>query len=99
MPIESIKMAECYLPSLALQRAWDNPKLAEWSEGEFCAPQSIRFWFCLTFIYSWSTEIFEGFYESRLYNSDCPLLTDLNVGSGNTQRLKCITICRIVISL
>lgn len=28
MPIESIN----YLPSLALQRAWDNPKLAEWSE-------------------------------------------------------------------
>ena len=28
MPIESIN----YIPSLALQRAWDNPKLAEWSE-------------------------------------------------------------------
>ena len=28
MPIESTN----YLPSLALQRAWDNPKLAEWSE-------------------------------------------------------------------
>ena len=28
MPIESIK----YIPSLALQRAWDNTKLAEWSE-------------------------------------------------------------------
>ena len=28
MPIESIN----YLPSLALQRAWDNPKLAEWSD-------------------------------------------------------------------
>lgn len=25
---------------------------------------------------NWSTEIFEGFYESNLYNSDCPLLTD-----------------------
>ena len=27
---------------------------------------------------NWSTEIFEGFYESRLYNSDCPLLTDFD---------------------
>lgn len=25
---------------------------------------------------NWSTEIFEGFYESRLYNSDCPSLKD-----------------------
>lgn len=25
---------------------------------------------------NWSTSIFEGFYESRLYNSDCPLLTN-----------------------
>lgn len=27
---------------------------------------------------NWSTEIFEGFYESNLYNSDCPLLTDFD---------------------
>lgn len=27
---------------------------------------------------NWSTEIFEGFYESRLYNSDCPLLTNFD---------------------
>ena len=27
---------------------------------------------------NWSTSIFEGFYESRLYNSDCPLLTDFD---------------------
>ena len=25
---------------------------------------------------NWSTQIFEGFYESRLYNSDCPSLKD-----------------------
>lgn len=27
---------------------------------------------------NWSTEIFEGFYESRLYNSDCPMLTNFS---------------------
>lgn len=27
---------------------------------------------------NWSTEIFEGFYESRLYNSDCPMLTNFD---------------------
>ena len=27
---------------------------------------------------NWSTEIFEGFYESLLYNSDCPLLTNFD---------------------
>ena len=27
---------------------------------------------------NWSTSIFEGFYESRLYNSDCPLLTNFD---------------------
>lgn len=27
---------------------------------------------------NWSTEIFEGFYESRLYNSDCPSLTNFD---------------------
>lgn len=27
---------------------------------------------------NWSTEIFEGFYDSRLYTSDCPLLTNFD---------------------
>lgn len=27
---------------------------------------------------NWSTDIFEGFYESNLYNSDCPLLKDFD---------------------
>ena len=31
---------------------------------------------------NWSTEIFEGFYESHLYNSDCPLLTDFDEFEG-----------------
>ena len=29
MPIESTKTTEFYIPSLALQRAWDNPVEAE----------------------------------------------------------------------
>lgn len=27
---------------------------------------------------NWSTEIFEGFYDSRLYTSDCPMLTNFS---------------------